>query len=107
MNTLIVWVHIFADFFLQSRKMAENKSSSNSWLTKHILVYSLCLVPFGWKYALVNGIAHWMTDWVSSRFTSKYYKKANWYMFFGVVGIDQGMHLTVLLNTKELMWWAQ
>jgi hypothetical protein len=100
----LVWVHTFADFALQSDKMAINKSSSNRWLALHVGIYATCLLPFGWKFALVNFAAHFATDWVTSRITSKLWKAGERHWFFVVIGIDQALHFTALILTY---WWLQ
>ena len=101
----LLWIHLFADFFLQSDAMAKNKSSSNKWLTIHVIIYSLCFIAFGWKYALLNGIMHWSTDFVSSRITTYLWKKQEVHWFFVVIGIDQALHMTALVLSIPFMGW--
>lgn len=104
----LIWLHVISDFILQSDKMATSKSKSNKWLTIHVSVYSiLFLIFFGPLYAAVNFIAHWFTDWVSSRITSRLWaeKKVHW--FFVVIGIDQAIHASCLLLTIPLMGWSK
>lgn len=101
---LVIWTHLIADFFLQSDKMAKGKSSSNKLLSIHVGIYVLPFwLLFGLKYALVNYVLHWLTDYVSSRATSKLWaeKKVHW--FFCVVGVDQAVHLTCLLLTLGML----
>lgn len=103
---VVVWLHFIADFLLQTDKMAVNKSKSFSWLTVHVAVYSGVLCAFcGPWYALVNGVAHYLTDAVTSRVTSYLWKRSERHWFFVVIGLDQALHLTVLVLTTPLIWW--
>ena len=100
----IIWMHLFSDFFLQTDKMAINKSTSNKWLTYHVLVY---VMPFwiccGPAYAAANFVLHFITDFISSRCTSYLWKKNERHWFFTVIGIDQALHMTALILTIPLI----
>lgn len=100
----LVWMHTFADFFLQTDKMAINKSSSNRWMAIHVGVYSLVFVIFSPLFALVNFILHFMTDYVSSRLTTRLWKSGERHWFFVVIGVDQALHMTALLLTYKYMF---
>lgn len=108
----ILFNHWVADFICQTDEMAQNKSKSNKWLTIHVLAYSAVIFFFfvfitePWLalvYALGNGILHWCTDYVTSRFNAKMWaeKKVHW--FFVGVGFDQFIHYTCLLLSAKLL----
>lgn len=102
----VMFVHWVADFCLQTNKQAVNKSKSNFWLGQHVLVYTMVLMaPFGPKFAIANGVAHFLTDWVSSRGTSWAWKEEKRHLFFAIIGFDQFMHLSVLYATMPWIGW--
>lgn len=105
---LIVWIHFVADFMLQSDKVSKSKSSDNKILTYHVSVYSMPFVPFAFYYLstwaavafiVINLVAHFVTDYITSRMTSKLWKAGNVHWFFVVIGADQAIHMTTLFGT--------
>jgi hypothetical protein len=111
----ILVVHWFADFVLQTHHMSMRKSSSNYYLTMHVTVYTFATI-FLWALVLpllqihltFNGIwlsfvaifvMHWITDYFTSRWTSRLYKEEKYHDFFVVIGFDQVLHYTQLLLT--------
>lgn len=112
----LIWTHFLADFVLQTDSMAKNKSSSNAWLGRHIAIYTATLnfilgfyllfsgkptfsILNFWAFCLINGAAHFATDYVTSRITKKLWAKQQVHNFFVVIGADQALHLTVLFLT--------
>jgi hypothetical protein len=111
----ILLVHWFADFVLQTHHMSTRKSSSNYYLTLHVTVYTFATV-FLWALILpllqihltFSGVwlsfiaifaMHWVTDYFTSRWTSRLYKEEKYHDFFVVIGFDQVLHYTQLLLT--------
>lgn len=114
----LLLTHWIADFIFQTDDMAKNKSKSNLWLAKHIASYMALLVPFafyagwllpGWRilaFVLINGAAHFATDYVTSRINSKLYAEGKIHEFFVCVGFDQAIHLATLIFTYRILFGA-
>ena len=101
----VVCLHFVADFIFQTDTMAVNKSTSVKWLTAHVLVYMLPFFLLGWQFAVINGAAHWLTDFVTSRVTSYLWKKGDRHNFFVVIGLDQAVHMTTLILSLVVLKW--
>jgi len=115
----ILFWHWVADFVAQTHEMATNKSTSNKWLTKHIIAYgqhlmygSIPFLIFGFindesyafvisLYVMANMVLHWVTDYFTSRWTSKLWAKKDIHNFFVVIGLDQLIHMFCLLLTYK------
>lgn len=120
--------HFIGDFALQSNNMALRKSTSNEWLTKHVLTYSTCFLPWGLGFASLTFVLHWIVDYFTSRCTSKlwfikldepdlggygidHYRWATVYKyrrhwFFIMIGVDQLIHFICLALTYKLFFGA-
>ena len=96
---LLVWIHFFGDFVLQTNDMAIKKSKSVKWLLLHTTVYSILLLLFGLLFALVNLAAHFVVDFITSRAGAYFRSQDNQKGFFMVLGTDQAVHLTTLIVT--------
>jgi hypothetical protein len=111
---IILALHWYCDFVLQTRWQAENKSKNNMALTLHVGSYSLGILLFllyfylcGANFTItgififagLNGTLHWCTDFVTSRCTSYLWQKKDVHGFFAVIGIDQFIHSATLLST--------
>jgi len=106
---LLVWIHFVADFVFQADKVAIAKSKDSAILTTHVAIYITPFIPFAWwfmadvyvaaMWLLVNFCAHWVTDYVSSRLTTRLYQSGERHWFFVVIGADQALHFTALFAT--------
>lgn len=112
----ILIVHWIFDFFLQTHWQASNKSKSYVALTEHVLTYSgglllIVLLNFGYfhhlsyavGFVVFNALAHFFTDYVTSRATSALYEKEEYHDFFVAVGFDQLLHYLTLIVSFVLL----
>lgn len=118
-SIIIVFIHWIADFVCQTREMANNKSKSALWLSIHVFTYSFvllvgCLLTrttifdslseiYIISFVVINGLIHFLVDFVTSKITSYFYKKEDVYKFFCTVGFDQFLHVTTLLVTLGIV----
>lgn len=110
---MLLVAHYIGDFILQSDKMAKNKSSSNFYLIEHVLVYGLPLLLgvaamnfhnlLSPLYVLLNLVAHFATDWVTSRINKRLWEQHRVHDFFVGVGTDQLIHYITLVVTYHYM----
>lgn len=115
----ILAAHWIADFVMQTDRMAKGKSSSNLVLLEHIYFYTSCLglillissvlwmkaesiLPLC-AFVSMNSVAHFTTDYFTSRWTSRLWKEQRVHAFFVVIGFDQLLHYVVLFGTA---WWT-
>ena len=112
--SLILFAHWVADFFLQTHHMATNKSKCNIALASHVGTYgfvffviSLSLFPNclinGFLWVAINMLAHFATDYVTSRASSALYKEQRFHEFFVVIGLDQFVHAITLCGTYLML----
>jgi len=100
---LILAVHYVADFLLQSDWMAQNKSKAWKPLLVHIGVYTAALLVLGPLWAVCNGVAHLVTDYFTSRATSRLFAAKEIHWAFAVIGLDQLVHTLTLLGTWDAL----
>lgn len=122
---VLLVVHFFADFVTQTHWQAVNKCKDNEALTQHVFTYSLCWVvpmtclfymgPYnlygaialGISFSFISFVAHWITDYYTSRLNSKLWAKEavksledrRPHNFFVAIGFDQLLHLIQLFAT--------
>lgn len=108
----IMWANYVADFLLQSKKMSNNKHHSVSWLLVHIAAYTTSFAFFLWIFNLlvqaftwenmlllvgINGISHFIIDFITSKISAYYYKANKYKTFIKIIGMDQFIHVTILI----------
>lgn len=109
---LFGFCHWLFDFFLQTDEQSKGKSHSFYFLGQHVGVYMLGLfvmasftpainssprIFFAW--AVFNTMAHFFTDYITSRASSLLWKDGNVHDFFVTVGIDQYIHYFTLFGS--------
>lgn len=100
---LVLLLHWVGDFLFQSDWMAKNKSKSNLALLIHVSCYGIPLCLIDWRFAILNMGLHGLTDFVTSRITSKLWEKKEVHWFFVVIGLDQFIHTACLILTLGLI----
>lgn len=121
----LIMVHFIGDFVLQSDWMAQNKSKSNYALGLHVGIYIIALlvgaIPllfildypgdpvFGdrgsltvFLWVVLNGAAHFVTDYITSRINSHLLAAKQIHYFFVGIGADQVVHYMTLALT--MIW---
>ena len=130
---VLLVVHWFADFVLQTHWQASNKSKNNAALGAHVLTYTGCLALATWflfgptwssvGFVAVNGALHFTTDWCTSRASSRLFmeqldavhvsgvgyrmalkEKFTFHWFFVVLGFDQLTHQLTLAGTMMIIF---
>ena len=107
---IILFFHWVADFKFQTHYQATNKSKNNLALALHVDTYCWTfLIPAvymlglnGIYWVALNGVLHFITDYVTSRINSKLWAKQDWHYFFEAVGADQLFHYTCMFSTYLL-----
>lgn len=106
---LILFTHFMADFVFQNRDIANRKHNSTAAVVIHSLIYITCLFvvigfPFaylGFNFAafiLINGLFHFVVDWVTSRMAYYYHRRISGEKKFWVtIGLDQFIHAAALI----------
>ena len=111
---LFLVIHYVADYVCQHPWMANNKSKRFKPLLVHILVYTSIMgvtafFIFGYSAVLVafilsNGFAHMLTDYNTSKISSRLYEQKKYWRFFNILGIDQLAHQLVLIYTLTMFY---
>jgi len=106
---ILLFIHWVADFLFQTKDMATNKSKSNMWLFTHVSTYTTVYGAVGLfffppmqviGFCAATFFFHFITDYFTSRLTSKLYAAKKYYgfpSFFSVIGGDQWLHFVQLI----------
>lgn len=101
----IILLHFIGDFVFQTNWQAQNKSTNNIALARHVFIYSL---PFwfclGWQFALITAVFHFITDYNTSRLNKILWEKQDVHLFFVGIGFDQVLHMFQLLITFYVLY---
>ena len=106
---IILICHWVGDYLLQFNAIANQKSEHLGWLALHVLIYTSVLfvgvlfifhLQEAMYYCAVNAAFHFVTDFVTGKFSSKY--KSNPRIFYPIIGFDQFIHTVTLLLTLSL-----
>lgn len=123
---IILLIHWYADFVLQTDFQAKNKSKSLKALLSHTIVYSLFtgFCYFMWfptsfhlpnitqcdpgylniiLFTLITFGCHTITDYITSRLNTYLWNKGDVHNFFVSVGFDQYLHYLQLFITYSLL----
>lgn len=106
---VILWAHFIGDFVFQSDYHAKNKSKDALILAEHVLLYSIpfilisALIPVSLMWIFVNAIFHFITDFCTSKISSKLWSENKPHYFFVTIGADQAIHLTTLFVSYYLL----
>ena len=104
--------HWVGDFVLQTNFQASNKNKRLDALSLHVATYTATLfvaavILFGLMsaitFAVVNAALHFVTDYITSRISSKLWAKQDWHRFFATIGFDQLIHQATLAFTLWVM----
>lgn len=110
---ILLAVHWFADFCIQTHWQAQNKSKRNDALMSHVLTYSACLTvaagllfpsPQWLGFVWLNALLHFATDYCTSRASSRLYAQERRHDFFVVIGFDQLIHQATLAATMKVFF---
>ena len=120
LTLIVLAIHYVADWIVQTREDAANKSHSLRALTNHVATYTYTLLwgvvlfciwfepatftyrQYIWhpiSFVLINGILHWGTDYITSRINAANWAKKDKKPFWAGIGADQLIHQITLILT--------
>ena len=107
--TVILIMHLVADFLLQGSSFSKLKMSKISYLFLHVLIYTaffivasplLLSLTFqqGLIFSGINGGIHLVVDFITSRLKRMFWQK-NESAYIAVVSADNLIHVGILIYT--------
>lgn len=109
----ILLIHFLADFCLQTPEQARLKSTDVNQLNNHVLTYSFAWLLASytllgtWLLAFaffgITYVAHFITDYATSRIGKPYWESKDYHTGFVVVGADQVLHYIQLILTYQFL----
>ena len=112
----ILTSHWIGDFVFQSRYLADRKSKDFFILLCHVLLYTAAVAvglalalgtitdPDIGRFLTVNFFAHFITDAITSRITTRLYAGGHIYFLFTTIGFDQLLHTSILYASYYLIF---
>lgn len=108
----ILIIHWIGDFICQTDWQAKNKSTHNKALFLHVLSYTMVwffagawffYAPVVAIFCLITFMAHFITDYFTSRLNTKLYTDGKIHWFFVSIGFDQILHYIQLFLTYQFL----
>lgn len=111
---LLLVAHYVADFLFQTREVADNKSKDNKILAYHAFIYTIVISVFvafiipsfatfvAW--GVITFFTHLVTDGITSKFTSKFFREGRVSQAFKTIGLDQLIHYCTLIFTYLILF---
>ena len=105
---ILIFMHAAADFILQGSGTSRMKASKIAYLFAHVGIYTsffIALSPVllgltirqGIVFSLINGGAHFIIDFVTSKVKVIFWNK-NEVKYFAAISFDQALHIAILLE---------
>ncbi len=103
---LVLVLHFISDFLLQTRKIAQKKSSDYLALFLHCIIVFVVFWPFfGIKFAALNAFIHAVIDrnvwniykYIRRNENEKTFQFWNDSLFYSFIGFDQFLHVLTLI----------
>jgi uncharacterized protein DUF3307 len=110
--------HMFADFFLQTRRMLSGRSTYlHVGRAQHAGVHALLSIPAflvigtGYGFVLAVIVAEWVVhfhlDWAKARYSEVRALNPSQARFWGAFGVDQALHqLTYIVMVWAWVYYA-